>query len=643
MNINRLYRPFLKVRNLAIVSLSFILAVSCSDFLDIVPDNVSTIDHAFKLRNEAEKYLFTCYSYLPKNGEPGNNIGLMAGDEIWMNYEKSYYYATWYIARGKQSKSSTLMNAWDGYNNYPLFDGIRHCNVFLENVTDKDKIPDLTDNERERWIGEALFLKAYYHFLLVRMYGPIPIVRENLSIDASEEEVSVRREKVDDCFAYIVELLSDAAVKLPELILDRDMELGRITKPIALAVKAQVLLTAASPLFNGNTVYSDFKNHNGEPFFNQVYEQAKWQKAAEAAKEAVASSEKNGHTLYYFTNKTFSLTDTTIVQMGIRQSVCERWNPEVVWGLSNSRAFDIQLRCMVPLTSGQDHRTAEKVLSPPLKIARMFYTKNGVPIEEDKTLDFSNELALRTGTKAERFNNAEGYKTVRLNFDREPRFYASMTFDGGVFYKYDSPTNSDQGTYTVKAKYGDIAGSSHAFYFNVTGYYIKKLVNWNMTLGTSGATYTVYPWPEIRLAEIYLMYAEALNEASGPVDEVFTYLDKVRARAGLEGIKDSWTKYSINPAKYSTKDGLREIIHQERLIELAFEGKRFWDLRRWKKATEYLNQPITGWNVYGTDNESYYQEVTVYNQEFIAPRDYFWPINENELLRNTNLVQNPGW
>src|SRR5690606_20069951 len=106
-----------------------------------------------------------------------------------------------------------------------------------------------------------------------------------------------------------------------------------------------------------------------------------------------------------------------------------------------------------------------------------------------------------------------------------------------------------------------------------------------------------YPWPEIRLADLYLMYAEALNETSGPVSDVHKYLDLIRKRAGLESVTDSWQKYSKNPAKPTTKDGMRAIIRRERLIELAFEGSRFWDLRRWKESARELNGPVRGWDV----------------------------------------------
>jgi hypothetical protein len=146
----------------------------------------------------------------------------------------------------------------------------------------------------------------------------------------------------------------------------------------------------------------------------------------------------------------------------------------------------------------------------------------------------------------------------------------------------------------------------------------------------------------MKLNDLYLLYAEALNEVSGPSEEVYTYINKIRARAGLQTVQASWSVYSNNPTKYTTQAGLREIIQRERSIELMFEGQRFWDLRRWKTATTELNKPITGWDLFQESPEGYYREQLIYNQTFRL-RDYLWPINENALLANPALVQNPGW
>ncbi|HYH55501.1 MAG TPA: RagB/SusD family nutrient uptake outer membrane protein, partial [Anseongella sp.] len=162
-----------------------------------------------------------------------------------------------------------------------------------------------------------------------------------------------------------------------------------------------------------------------------------------------------------------------------------------------------------------------------------------------------------------------------------------------------------------------------------------------VSLGESYAA-EPYPWPEIRLAELYLLYSEALNELNGPTPETFKWIDLVRARGGLETVEAAWTQYSKQPGKYQSKEGLREIIHQERMIELAFEGQRFWDLRRWKKAEQVMNAPIQGWDIEEEETNAYYEVKTLFNQTF-QKRDYFWPIREESLIENERLVQNPGW
>jgi hypothetical protein len=633
-----------------LVVISLLGLESCEkSFLDVVPDNVATIDQAFTLRNEAEKYLYTCYSYLPKNGFHDFNIGLLSGDELWIPPRNlSFYSAAHFIARGEQRSFDPFMDVWEGTNwgggpsnLYPLWDGIRHCNLFLDNLEDRSKVQDLTEAERLRWIAEAKFLKAYYHYYLMRMYGPIPIMDNTIPVDAPENELFVSREPVDDVVNFVVALLDEANENLPSFIQDTQNELGRITKSIAKALKADILLTAASPLFNGNTDMAGLRGQDGIVLFNQTYNADKWQIAANAAKEAIDVAEGvGGHSLYTFTGGAFAISDTTRLKLSISQALCDRTSSEVIWRNTQSLTSGTQQRCAWPINAEQADWTAAKVLAPTLKMAKLFYTKNGVPIDEDKTLDFTKIDSIRVAGPDEALDIDEGYRTSILNFNREPRFYADLAFDGAIYYLESSGANEK--TYHLEAKYTDYAGSNDIFNYNITGYYLKKLVDYRYNY-TTFASYRAYAWPEMRLAELYLDYAEALNEAQGPVEEVFTYLDKIRDRAGLEGVKTSWSQYSKNPAKYTTKEGLRSIIRQERNIELAFEGKRFWDIRRWKTAAAELNQAIEGWNYRGDDEQSYYQKTTIYQQRFASPRDYFWPIGETTILQNPSIEQNLGW
>ena len=151
-----------------------------------------------------------------------------------------------------------------------------------------------------------------------------------------------------------------------------------------------------------------------------------------------------------------------------------------------------------------------------------------------------------------------------------------------------------------------------------------------------------YPWPILRLSDLYLLYAETLNEVEGPTGDVYKYVNLVRERAGLGTVQDCWSKYSKMSSKYQNKDGMREIIQRERLIELAFEGQRFWDLRRWLLCGEYYETPISGWNYKQESAEDYYKETFIYMQSFTA-KDYLWPISQSLLTKNPNLVQTKGW
>ena len=260
---------------------------SCKKYLDVAPDNIGTIDYAFRMRTEAEKYLFTVYNNLPAFGEVGSDPGFFTGDEFAAPYPtaKDININLYRIARGEQNVVNPIANFWDGGNGgRSYFQAIRECNIFLENV---DKVPDLSAFEKRRWVGEVKILKAYYHFFLLRMYGPIPVIRENLPVSATIEEVRVSRQPVDSVISFISNLIDEAVPGLPDKIQNEASELGRLTKPIALCIKAEVLATAASPLFNGNTDYASFKNKDGVQLFNQTPSAEKWQKAADACKAAI--------------------------------------------------------------------------------------------------------------------------------------------------------------------------------------------------------------------------------------------------------------------------------------------------------------------------------------------------------------------
>lgn len=638
----------MKRLQLFIVNCIVLTLCSCNSFLDIVPDDIATIDNAFTMRAQAEKFLFTCYYYVPNHGLLETNPAIAGGDELYIteSFRSAAHVHAWYISHNMQSSTRPRCDYWTGEDGAKdLFQGISDCNIFLENI---HKVPDMTQTEKDRWTAEVKFLKAYYHYWLIRMYGPIPIKDKNVPVNAGEAEVKSFRDPLDDCFNYVINLLTEVIDSkcLPEKITNEAEELGRITQGIAMAIKAEVMVTAASPLFNGNTDYKGYKDNRGIEIFcpnkTETEKKQRWTDAAEACKQAIDFLHEQGYKLYKYTSLEYTISDATRAKMNIRNIVTEKWNEEIIWGNSNSVIGQLQDHAIPRgLEPGKEgNASVGGNLAVPLKIADLFYTKNGVPITEDKTWNYDDRFGLRKAVANEKYFIKEGYTTANLNFDREVRYYASLGFDGAIWFG-QGVTDESKSIY-VQCKQGQSAANQISNSWNETGIWPKKLVHFKSVVGqTSGFTKITYSFPVMRLGNLYLLYAEALNESGATKDDVLTWVDKIRDRAGLKGVEESWSTYT-NSRKYETPEGRREIIQQERGIELAFEAQRFWDLRRWKLAYKEQNKPITGWNTQYSTNEDYYTEQLIYTQEF-RTRNYFWPIKDQELYSNRNLRQNYGW
>lgn len=614
------------------------LFIQSCNYLDIIPDNIATIEHSFANEITTRNYLFTCYAGLPGESDIYSNPGFLSGDEYWSweglikFSEETNIYLPWMIARGEQNTNSPYLNFYEGN----LWKTIRKCNTFIEHVAG---VQGLDEADIRKWTAEAKVIKAYCHFYLMRMYGPIPLIKENLPIDADSEEIRTKRNTWDECVNYVVQLLDEASIDLPTIINNRAEDLGRFTKPIALALKAKVLVTSASPQFNGNSYYANFQNKDGQYLFTPA-DPSKWERAAKACKEAIDLCEEAGLQLYQYTSMT-DISEAAKFERTIRGSVTDHnWNNELIWGSVISPG-SIQKYAQAYLNPDylQVGGHMHTVLGVNMKIAKQYYTSNGVPLEEDKTWTNKKWNTLRTATDKEQ-GIIRG-TTAEFNFDREPRFYASLGFDKGVWY---GEGRIDENPFVLQGLFTQTGNTNLAERVCITGYWAKKLINMESAqTGKTSYSAQPYAYPVIRLADLYLLYAEALNETnSTPSTDVYTYVDKVRTRAGLEGVKDSWTKYSLNPGKPNTQEGMREIIQRERLIELSLEGHRFWDLRRWLLAVDYFAQPVTGWNIGKKEAEDYYQEVTLATQEFTA-KDYLWPLSISLLDKNPNLVQTIGW
>lgn len=638
-----------------------VLLTRCN-FLDIVPDNTVEVGSLFENRDRALSALSTCYRYMP-NYEKLHWSMSLAGDE-WVPRLDSDYANNRGINRGEKlmrgwnNSNDPILNFWSGGGGATsLYQGIRVCNIFFENIED---VPNLTPAERIDWVAQVKILKAYYHFYLIRLYGPIVIADKNLEPFSPVEEVRQERQSIDSCFNYVINLIDevlydDNGNPKNDLARARDIAYyGQIDQVIARAIKAQVLLTRASPLFNGNSeYYSNFRGKNGELFFPLQHDPEKWKDALDATEEAISFAHTSGKELYEYDGQpkfwdVENFQESEIIQYAYnkRFSIVEPWNDEIIWGYSGldyegqgGFAHATNMRSVAdPTQAGY----AWQWLGADYRMAELYYSKNGVPIEEDITYDYDNRLQLTT-TPNDTYHRGymqAGQRTVQLHLNREPRFYAWLAVDRSVWRTHDIAND-------VKMRYNESPGgrgSQHTTDFYWTGIGVKKLVHPESGTG-HWARVVKFPYPIIRLSDLYLMYAEAYNEYHGPAQPAYNYLNLVREKAGLPAVEEVWSDAAIVRAtgKHLTREGLREIIHTERLIELSFEGHRYFDILRWKEANRYFLNPMRGWNTTGVDPEQFYLLMTLQTRAWQTPRDYLMPLPISEMNRNPNLAQNPGW
>ena len=644
-----------------ILILFVLIFTSCEDdYLDVVPDNIATIDLAFNTRSTAENFLSTCYTYIPEHAHVEQNFSLLAGDEVWYYAENDFYMnneTSFRVAKGMQNSSSPYLNYWEGGRGAPrsLFNALRDCNIFLDNLV---AVPGLDEEERIRWLDEVKVLKAFYHFWLMQMYGPIPIVDTNIPVSAPSTETNVYRASIDEVVTYLTDLLDEVIVadNLPGLINYVYTEQGRITMPIAKALKAKILMLSASPIFNGNTDFSSLIDNQGNSLVNQSYDPQKWVLAKDAILDAIESAEANGHSLFQFNQQLpiiGEISDQITQELSLRAAITEPFNSEIIWAFSADWTGELQQWCQPRWTA--DHSAlfgyTKKSHAPTLNMVETFYTRNGVPIDEDISWEYGNRFDVvqtpildADNENYHEFYIEDDYATAKLHTFREPRFYSTLGFDGGKWFSLE--TENINFIPHLNAKAGAPSGKQGFEIYSITGYFAKKLVHYENIISLEGSTIQGYSFPIIRLSDLYLMYAEASNETKAAPDaDVYEYIQKVRDRAGLDvggDLVNTWQMHSANPSKPSTKDGMRAIIHQERMIELALEGHRYWDLRRWKLAGEYFSKPIRGWNIFKPDVAGFYEVENIFYRNYLT-KDYLWPISQTELLRNPNLIQNPGW
>lgn len=635
------------------------------NYLDIVPDNTVELSNLFETKEKAYNALADCYSYMPDIEGVHQSMAL-AGDE-WIGRLDAGVAGVRTYTRGSKlmrdwnNATDPILGFWSGAGGAKdLYEGIRICNIFLNGLGD---IPNMQEEERIDWMSQVKVLKAYYHFYLLRLYGPIIIADKNYEPYDDIDLIRQERKPVEECFQYILGLIDDVLYdengnEKEDLYNSRsEVFLGQIDRVVAKALKAKILLYRASPFFNGNSeFYSNFKNAAGEPYFPQTYDKEKWKEALDATEIAIEAAEAQGKKLYEFSGQVkfwdqddWEKSEIMKYCYNNRFSINDPWNSEVVWGYSNIYyTSSSSIAAASNLRGDPDNPNnaafSFQWLGTSFRMSELFYTRNGVPVDEDKTFDYNHRLDITT-IPDDTYHLGymqPGEKTVKLYLNREPRFYAWVAVDRCIWRDYDTRV------YPMM-RYGEWPGgrnSGSATDYYWTGIAVKKFVH-PESRGTSWQRVVSFPYPLIRLSDLYLMYAECYNEYYGPGQPAYDKINAVRARAGLlRPIEELWNDASIvkTVGKHLTQDGLRDIIHTERMIELSFEGQSFYDICRWKRGDEFFNKSVQGWNAPdGSTAESFYQLTTWQPRTWITPKSYLMPIPSEEINKNPKVDQNPGY
>lgn len=633
--------------------LSVMIGASSCNYLDVVPDEIDTEEDAFSDYSAVLNYLYSCYSYLPESRSGTSSLDLMTGDEVVTAFEHETFAS---FPKGNYSSSNTVISYWNTF-----FNGLRQCYLFLDNV-DTVQDPDFTDELRTDFKAQVKFLIAYYHYMLIRCYGPVIIITGVEDVNQSSENYKSRT-PLDDCVEFVCNLFDEAAADLPEVRSDAS-EFGLATSVAAKALKAKMLLYAASPLFNYGggspsaemkSYYESLKNNDGTALMPLSYDANKWTECQTAMKEAIEAAESAGFSLYdtddYSEDGNESPEDPYQhrLRWNIMDYSTDGGNSEVIYADSRSEGYyGIQNKSM-PFCSG----CAWNGIAPTWAMLNRFYTRNGLPWNEDPETKGLDPLEIVTVDDAHADEAAVGEQTLQFNLNREPRFYAWVAFQGGY---YEVTSASTLGAYASDPTYDSekrrlvcdfvlggncsrgTTSSSRTNNYSPSGYLNKKGVSPDYSMTTSLQTPYFYPWPVIRLADLYLGYAEACVEVND-LETAKTYLNKVRERAGIPDVETSWSGIAA-----LTQDKMRDIVRQERMVELYLENQNFWDMRRWLLAEDYFNTKAQGLNIDATSLTQFARLTEIdFERKFTSPTNYLLPIPNSDLNTNENLVNNPGY
>ena len=525
-----------------------------------------------------------------------------------------------------------------GFHRYgDCYKYIRQANIFLQKahpiMTTGTQGDQLLEDELTQMKANVRFMRAFYHYLLFEQYGPIILVKDKI-YNATEDQ-DVPRNTVDEVIEYIDSELTAVASELTQepIFEDKDYRAWP-TKGVALAVRAKLWLYAASPLLNGGYREAlSVTNPDGTRLFPD-YDAGKWEKALAACKDFIDYAEAGRYELY----KEYKDDNGAVIDPDKSvYNLFQKYTHEIIWATANNDwggmngdAFDRRIapRC---------EKNGLGSTGVTQELVDAFYMKDGFPVSATAYLPQSTLYQEEGyGTyKDQNDNFSKKYTNVTVSnryLNREPRFYNTVFFNGRQW-----PVSCNQVLFYNGGNSGVQEGQA-----TLTGYMLFKRFNRSVSLTNPGVASQFRPSIIFRLADFYLMYAEAANEVNPNDARVLKYLNLVRERAGLPDIE------TLNPAIRGNQELQRAAIQRERQIELATAGQRYFDVRRWmiadKNGEGRQNGYVHGMNVRGESNDKEdFNRIVEASQIVFNRKMYLYPMPDSEMRKTKNLVQNPGW
>lgn len=619
-----------KLYKKALIAVFALCSIYSCDYLNVSDElagNLRSLDEVFDNVAYTRRWYANIFTSIPDysgiTAAAGNITGFKnpwAGmcDELTVGYGDAKLYN-----KTDKNASNMSFHRWD-----MCYKEIRQANIFLTYAkpiaANGTHVDVLTEEELAEMRANVRFMRAYYHYLLFEQYGAIPLIKD--AILEREDNLDLPRNTINEVISYLDEELTAVSQELPQKALHEDDQHNAWpTKGVALAVRAKMWVYAASKLFNGEYKEAlSITNLDGTRLFPDK-DPNKWNKAVAALEDFMKfAEEENNYELLNTGNPSQDIYD-----------LFQTYNREIIWataatswgGMTNDM-FD--RRC-----TPRSEQNGMGCIGVTQELVDDFYMKDGLPVQPTSYLPQS---PLYTTDGFDKYTETvkAGSKEIQVAnnvsnrfLNREARFYNTVFFQNRRWHVTNNVTQFHKGSPN------ELSGTIYTH----TGYMLYKRFNREVSMKSPGVQNKFRPSIIFRLADLYLLYAEAINEVAPTDKRVLTYLNEVRRRAGLTDIEE------LNPAIAGNQELQRLAIQRERRIELATEGQRYFDVRRWMIADQDGEGRQFGY-VHGMNmnaaEDKFYEEVEASPIVF-RRKMYLYPIPDNEMKKSEQLVQNPGW